>query len=113
MRCATCKRGESPNPTHRWMSTAGMRRRRRRRCPMSCWARLTPARVEREGISHESAVRAIAARQQGRRLKLVAQAARDGRRVIARVSLEELPSDDLLAGVDGQQNAIVLSTDLL
>ena len=31
----------------------------------------------------------------------------------ARVSPEELPEDDLLAGLEGQQNAIILHTDLL
>ena len=41
------------------------------------------------------------------------RAAREGRRVTARVAPEELPGDDLLAGLEGQQNAIILQTDLL
>lgn len=49
----------------------------------------------------------------GRRLKLVARAARQGRRTIASVALEELPADDLLARLEGQQNALILQTDLL
>jgi homoserine dehydrogenase len=76
-------------------------------------ASLTPHAVEREGISADTAARAVAARTAGRRLKLVASARREGRRVTARVAPEELPADDLLAGVDGRQNAILLQTDLL
>jgi len=76
-------------------------------------ASLTPQRVERHGITPHLAARAIAARSAGRRLKLVARAGYDRGRIAARVGPEELRSDDLLAGVDGQQNAIVLHTDLL
>ena len=75
--------------------------------------RLTPAVVERQGITREAAARAIEATSRGRRLKLVARAARQPRGVTARVSLEELAGDDPLAQIEGQQNAIILSTDLL
>jgi homoserine dehydrogenase len=74
---------------------------------------LTPHAVERRGISAATGARAAAARAAGRRLKLVATAGREGGRVTARVSPEELPGDDLLAGLEGQQNAIVFHTDLL
>jgi homoserine dehydrogenase len=76
-------------------------------------ARLTPAGVDREGISRDTGSRAIEALAAGRRLKLVARASREGRRVTARVSPEELAGDDLLARLEGQQNALVLFTDLL
>jgi homoserine dehydrogenase len=76
-------------------------------------ARLTPRLVMREGISRETGALAAKARSAGRRLKLVARASREGRRVTARVSPEELPDDDVLARVHGQQNALVLQTDLL
>lgn len=76
-------------------------------------ARLTPAGVEREGISRETGARAVKARAAGRRLKLVARASREGRRITARVSPEELAGDDLLAELEGQQNALILYTDLL
>jgi homoserine dehydrogenase len=76
-------------------------------------ARMTPRDVAREGIAPSTAARAIAARAAGRRVKLVAQAAREGRRVHGRVALEELAADDLLAGLEGQQNAVILRTDLL
>jgi len=76
-------------------------------------ARLTPRLVERQGIDAASGIRAAEARAAGRRLKLVARAGRAGDRVSARVSPEELADDDLLAGLEGQQNALVLHTDLL
>jgi homoserine dehydrogenase len=76
-------------------------------------ARLTPAGVEREGIRDITADRLDTARAGGRRIKLVASAERSGRQVRARVAPMELPSDDLLAGLDGQQNAIIVQTDVL
>ena len=77
-------------------------------------ARLTPHDVARTGIDEASAERARAAVAAGRRLRLVASAARqaDGR-VTARVRPEELPASDLLAGLRGQANALVLRTSLL
>jgi homoserine dehydrogenase len=76
-------------------------------------AGITPHAVDREGITPESGRQAVAALAAGRRLKLVASARRDGRRVIARVGPEALPGDDLLARLEGQQNALILETDLL
>ena len=76
-------------------------------------ARLTPRDVERVGISAGLGWSAMEARAAGRRLKLVARAAREDGRITARVTPEELPDDDLLAGLEGQQNAIILHTDLL
>jgi homoserine dehydrogenase len=76
-------------------------------------ARLTPASVAREGIAGVTPARAAAVRAAGRRLKLVAKAERMGRAVRAQVALEELPAADLLAGLDGQQNALILQTDRL
>jgi homoserine dehydrogenase len=76
-------------------------------------ARLTPHTVERQGIGATIGRRATAAREAGRRLKLVARAGRDGDRISARVAPEELADDDLLASLEGQQNAIVFHTDLL
>ena len=76
-------------------------------------ARLTPHAVERQGITAATGARAKAARDSGRRLKLVVSAARRGDRVNASVAPEELAPDDLLAGLEGQQNAILLQTDLL
>src|SRR5204862_1971014 len=75
-------------------------------------ARITPHEVEREGITPETGGRAVAARRSNRRLKLVARAGHGDDHVTARVTLEELPADDLLASLEGPQNAIVLHTDL-
>ncbi|HZP48713.1 MAG TPA: homoserine dehydrogenase [Vicinamibacterales bacterium] len=76
-------------------------------------ARITPHDVEREGLSAASAEAIRLARATGRRVKLVATARGRGSRAHARVALLELPELDLLAGLDGPQNAIVLETDLL
>jgi homoserine dehydrogenase len=76
-------------------------------------AHLTPHDVERVGISAGLRSAAMEARSAGRRLKLVARAGRDEGRIAARVAPEELPEDDLLAGLEGQQNALVLHTELL
>jgi homoserine dehydrogenase len=69
--------------------------------------------VAREGVAGVTQARVAAARAAGRRLKLVARAERIDGAVHACVAPEELPGDDLLAGLDGQQNALILQTDLL
>ena len=76
-------------------------------------ASITPKDVDRQGIGPSTGLRARAARAAGRRLKLVARAEREGRRITARVSPEEVRGDDVLAGLDGPQNALILKTDLL
>jgi homoserine dehydrogenase len=76
-------------------------------------ASMTPHDVERRGISAAAGPRAVEARASGRRLKLVARAGRENGGWAARVAPEELAEDDLLAGLEGQQNAIIFHTDLL
>jgi len=77
-------------------------------------ARMSPHAVRRTGIQKSDGERARLARAGGKRLKLVASAVRgpDGR-VSATVEPVELPASDLLAGLNGKANALVLSTDLL
>jgi homoserine dehydrogenase len=77
-------------------------------------ARITPHEVRRTGIGEASGDPARSARAAGRRLRLVASARRmeDGT-VAASVEPVELAGDDLLAGLRGQANALVLRTDLL
>jgi homoserine dehydrogenase len=77
-------------------------------------ARITPHDVERTGLDATTATRARQALAQGRRLKLVASAARrpDGT-IAAAVAPRELPSGHLLATLAGDANALVLHTDLL
>jgi len=76
-------------------------------------ANITPRDVKRRGISADTGGLAREARAAGRRLKLVARGERDGRHVTVRVGPEELRRDDLLAGLEGQQNGLILKTDLL
>lgn len=76
-------------------------------------ARTTPHAVERTGIGADSAAQALAARHSGRRLRLVASAQRAGDAIRVAVRPVELPQDDLLAGLRGMANALVLQTDLL
>ena len=73
-------------------------------------AEVTPHDVKREGIGPATGDAARAALRSGRRLRLVASGRRDA---IPQVSLQELPAVDLLAGVSGTANALVLQTDLL
>jgi homoserine dehydrogenase len=77
-------------------------------------AGITPHAVRRTGIGEHSGAAARRAVTHGRRLRLVASATRraDGG-VDASVAPIELAGDDLLAGVRGQANALVLETDLL
>ena len=76
-------------------------------------ANITPRDVVRQGIGPDTGRAARKARAAGRRLKLVVRADRDGRGVTACVAPEDLQGDDLLAGVEGQQNALILRTDVL
>ena len=73
-------------------------------------ADVTPHDVKREGIGPATGDAARAALRSGRRLRLVASGRRNA---IPQVSLQELPAVDLLAGVSGTANALVLQTDLL
>ncbi len=76
-------------------------------------ARLTPHDVGREGLDDGTTARVAAARARSRRVKLVVRGVREARGVRADVRLEELPSTDLLAGLEGEQNALMLQTDIL
>jgi homoserine dehydrogenase len=73
-------------------------------------ARVTPHDIDRTGIGPDTAARARAAVANGQRLRLVASASRTGR---PSVRLIELPPDDLLAGLRGTANALILETDTL
>jgi homoserine dehydrogenase len=77
-------------------------------------AGITPHDVSRRGLDHTSGPAALEAVDAGRRLRLVASAARlpDGS-VETSVGPVELPGTDLLAGLRGQANALILETDLL
>lgn len=73
-------------------------------------ADVTPHDVAREGLGPDVGARAIAARADGRRLKLVASASGRGANVRLRVALESLGHDDPLAALEGMANALELDT---
>jgi homoserine dehydrogenase len=76
-------------------------------------ARMTPQAVEREGIGPATARIAMAAKARGARVRLIASARQGPGGVMTSVRPVELPENDLLAGLRGMANAIVLQTDLL
>ena len=76
-------------------------------------ARMTPQAVEREGIGPATARQAMAAKARGARVRLVASARTTPEGVVTSVRPVELPETDLLAGLRGMANALVLQTDLL
>jgi homoserine dehydrogenase len=76
-------------------------------------ARTTPLAVEREGIGPATARLAMAAKARGMRVRLVASARGTPEGVVTSVRPVELPESDLLAGLRGMANALVLQTDLL
>jgi homoserine dehydrogenase len=76
-------------------------------------ARMTPQAVEREGIGPATARQAMAAKARGARVRLVASAWTTPEGVRTSVRPVELPETDLLAGLRGMANALVLQTDLL
>jgi homoserine dehydrogenase len=77
-------------------------------------ANVTPHDVARSGLEPDCASRARQARDRGERLRLIASARRerDGS-VATSVRLTELAADNLLAGLRGTANALILHTDLL
>jgi homoserine dehydrogenase len=76
-------------------------------------ARTTPLAVEREGIGQTTARLAMAAKARGCRVRLVASAQRSASGVATAVRPVELPEGDLLAGLRGMANALILQTDVL
>jgi len=76
-------------------------------------ARVTPRDIDREGIRGVSQEQVRAAMGAGRRLRLVASAEWRNGRPAGRVRLAQLEASDPLAGLQGQQNALLLGTDLL
>lgn len=76
-------------------------------------ARTTPRQVERSSIGHLTVQEVCRVVARGKRLKLVARGRRTEDGVSVRVGLEEVPADHLFATLAGQQNALVLETDLL
>jgi homoserine dehydrogenase len=76
-------------------------------------AGVTPHDIDREGIRDVSAESVRSAASNGARLRLVASADRGEGRPAGRVRLERVPATDPLGNVEGQQNVLLLRTDLL
>lgn len=78
-------------------------------------AGITPADVERESLRDVPLERILRAREQGRRLRLVASVRREPAAgpVHARVCAEELDIDHPLAAVSGESLGALLHTDLM
>ncbi len=77
-------------------------------------ARVTPHEIEREGIRGVAAGDVHAAVARGERVRLVASAARGTDGVVkGRVRLERVSARDPLGGLEDQQNAVLIRTDLL
>jgi homoserine dehydrogenase len=74
---------------------------------------VAPADVKRQGITALTGEQIQAAKDQGFRYKLIAQARRKEGKVDASVAPQKLPLSDPLAGVMGAQNALTFDTDLL
>jgi homoserine dehydrogenase len=73
-------------------------------------AGITPREVARSGVAPDCADRAMRAVARGRRLRLIASAARGS---LPSVELVDVPAGDLLAGLSGTANALILDTDTL
>jgi homoserine dehydrogenase len=76
-------------------------------------AEITPADVKRQGIAALTGEQVLAAKEQGFRYKLIAQAKKAGPKITAAVAPQKLPLADPLAGVMGAQNALTFDTDLM
>jgi homoserine dehydrogenase len=76
-------------------------------------ARVTPHDIEREGIRGVSSEQVRSAAARGERVRLVASADRSASGIRGRVRLERVPADDTLGRLEGQQNALLIRTDLL
>jgi homoserine dehydrogenase len=74
---------------------------------------VTPRTIDRSGIRDVTRERVQEAARRGKRLRLVASAERRDGVPVGRVGVEELDVSDPLAGLTGQQNLLVLKTDLL
>jgi homoserine dehydrogenase len=74
---------------------------------------VTPRTIDRTGIRGITPEALQDAVRRGRRIRLVASAARRDGQIAARVAPEEIDASDPLAGLGGRQNQIVLDTDVL
>ncbi|MGQ9672936.1 MAG: homoserine dehydrogenase [Candidatus Aminicenantales bacterium] len=74
---------------------------------------ISPADVRREGITGLTKEQILAAKAEGFRYKLVAQAKKSGATIEASVAPRKLPLSDPLASIMGAQNALTFDLDLM
>jgi homoserine dehydrogenase len=74
---------------------------------------VTPRTIDRTGIRGITPEDMQNAVRRGKRIRLVASAARHDGQILARVAPEALDASDPLAGLGGRQNQLVLDTDVL
>jgi homoserine dehydrogenase len=75
--------------------------------------RLSPAKIERTGIASIRVEDLAQGCREGKAIRLIARAHRDGRTIKAHVGLEPLRQDEPLAQIRGTSNALVLQTDTM
>jgi homoserine dehydrogenase len=76
-------------------------------------ATLTPLDVDRQGITHVTVADAQRAVKEGKNLKLICRAWRDGKNVRAKVSLEEIERGHPFAPIRESGSILMIETDLL
>jgi homoserine dehydrogenase len=76
-------------------------------------ARVTPHDISREGIRGVSIEDVKAAQARGERVRLVASAEREPDGARGRVRVERVAASDPLGRLEGQQNALLVGTDVL
>lgn len=76
-------------------------------------ARLTPLDVDRRGIARLTPEKLAELKKDGKTIRLVARARMVGEAVKLRVRAEVLDETDILAGVHGTSNVLLLDTDLM
>ena len=69
--------------------------------------------VERTGIKNIAVSDIKEAQKEGKRIKLIASAWREGGKIKAKVSPEKVPLNDVLAHICGTLNALTFNTDML
>ncbi|MBM3285165.1 MAG: homoserine dehydrogenase, partial [Candidatus Aminicenantes bacterium] len=74
---------------------------------------ISPADVRREGITALTREKILAAKSEGFRYKLIAEARKAGGRIEASVSPRRLALSDPLAGIMGAHNALTFDLDLM
>jgi homoserine dehydrogenase len=74
---------------------------------------LKPHMVSRTGIRDLDSRSLVAAKEQGKKIRLVTRVERHGKNLMANVKPETIPEGELLSVIDSFSNAIIFETDLM